>query len=191
MTREGAAVAHNMSVLPRTKLNFKALARDDRATGDPVADGTGLAFVCRLSAEATVPQRWRRQLVRADPDAPLAVEERIRLAYARTHAEIAHRVRVCPAAFAHALTAPVEELADALRDAAGAFPLARAGLAPVGVFLPPGEVKRPVEKSLVRTLAILGRRRGGVFVRDAEPLVWTALDGGALDLWALRPAGAA
>lgn len=187
VTRDGGAVARNMSAPPRTKLNFRALARVAGATGDPVADGMGLAFVCRLSTDAAIPKRWRSRLARSDAAAPLAVDERIRLAYARVHAETAHRARASPAALAHALAAPVEALADALRDAVAAFPLVRAGMPPVGVFLPPGDGDRPVEASLVRTIAILGRRRGGVFVRDAEPLVWTALDGVTLDLWAPRP----
>ena len=81
------------------------------------------------------------------------------------------------------MEAPVETLVDELREFSVAVALADAGLPPFGIFLPPWNIGREREESLTRTIAILGRRRGAVFLRNAEPIVWTALDGELLDLW--------
>ena len=61
--------------------------------------------------------------------------------------------------------------------------LADAGLPRFGLLLPAHENGRAILRSFSRTLAILARRRGTLFLRDADPVVWSAVDGAVLDLW--------
>jgi len=183
MTNDSPALARNMSAPPRTTLNFSALALAKGATGEAVTDGTGLTFVCRLETWAFTPKRCRgRRRREGDWDA-FSLEDRIRLAYPRVEAEARGRKRANADAHRRSVEAPVETLADELREFSAAVALADAGLPPFGIFLPPWNIGREREESLTRTIAILGRRRGSVFLRDAEPIVWTALDGELLDLW--------
>ena len=82
-----------------------------------------------------------------------------------------------------ACAAPVEDVTDELRDLLATESLADAGLPRFGLFLPPHGSERAILRSFTRTLAILARRRGTLFLRDAEPIVWSAVDGEVLDLW--------
>ena len=77
----------------------------------------------------------------------------------------------------------MKAVADELRDLLAAESLADAGLPRFGLLLPPHEIERALLRSFSRTLAILARRRGTLFLRDADPIVWSAVDGEVLDLW--------
>ena len=181
---EPAPLARNMSVMPRTTLSFAALAPAVGATGDAVADGTSLAFVCRLDARALLPKALRERdpekIASKDPD---RVHDRIRVALVYAQAESTKYRRAKAGALAQACATPVEEVADLLRELLVAHPLAENWLPRVGLFLPPGDGERTAVRSLTRTLAILARRRGTLFLRDADPIVWSAVDGEVLDLW--------
>lgn len=181
---EPGALARNMSVMPRTTLTFTALAPASGGTGDRVADGTGLAFVCRLDLGALVPDSCRRAVFDMHKHlTPLRQEERLRLAlvYARTEAAAAKRAPRGVHAEVRAM--PIEAAADALRDLIAAESLAEAGLPRVGLVMQSCGGEHPTLSSLRRTLAILTRRRGSLFLRDSDPIVWSALDVDVFDLW--------
>lgn len=185
---EPASLAHNMSIMPRSVLNFTPLAPSEGATGDAIADGTGLAFVCRLDARALLPRsRQERNAEYVASKEPEHVHARLRIALVYAEAESARRRQAPAGALAQALATPVEEVADVLRELLVAHPLADGGLPRVGLLLPASVNERALEPSLTRTLAILARRRGTLFLRDADPIAWSAVDGDVLDLWA--PAG--
>jgi hypothetical protein len=183
MKAERQSLARNMSAPPRTTLNFSALAPEAGATGDAISDGAGLAFVCRLDTGRLL--RKRRQLPRKRDGGweALRPDDRIRLAYTYARADADGRKRARSETRDHAAATPVETLADELRDLAAAVPLAEAGVPSFGLLLPTHGIERRVESSLVRTIAILARRRGTVFLREADPIVWSAIDGEVLDLW--------
>jgi len=190
VTADAAALARNMSAPPRTILKFTALARQAGATGDAVADGTGLAFVCRLDLRALLPASRQGQFPGFFASAaPAQMHRRIRWAHVYAQAEAAGRRRAQPGALAQSKAAPIEAVADRLRDLLAVEPLAAAGLPQVGLLLPAEAGERTVLRHLVRTLAILARRRGSLFLRDADPIVWSAVDGEPLDLWTTVAAG--
>ena len=181
---EAQTLAHNMSAPPRTVLNFSALVPPADATGDAVADGAGLTFVCRLDARALLPDSHQTSCPGRFYDPELKqVHERLRmgLVYART--EAAGRKRALSGAFAQTRAMPIEAVADALRDLLAGESLAAAGLPRFGLLLEPHGSERAVLPSFKRTLAILARRRGNVFLRDADPIAWTATEGKPFDLW--------
>jgi hypothetical protein len=180
---ESPALARNMSAPPRTTLSFTALVPALGATGDAVADGAGLTFVCRLDARALLP-RARRKLRATQLSQDLKyVHNRIRVALVYARVEAAQQKRAPTRAVAKTCAAPIETLTDELRDLLAAQSLADAGLPQFGLFLPPHGSERAILRSFTRTLAILARRRGTLFLRDAEPIVWSAMDGEVLDLW--------
>ena len=183
MRAERQALARNMSAPPRTTLTFSALAPETGASGDAVADGAGLALVCRLDVRALLPKQTRFNGLRKGIPGTVSPEDSLRMTYPHARAEADGRERPARAAYARARTAPVEELADELRDLVAAVSLSAAGLPPFGMLLGTQGGARAVEPSLCRTIAILARRRGTVFLRDCDPVVWSALDGRALDLW--------
>ncbi len=184
MNARRQSLARNMSAPPSTTLTFAALAPESGATGDAVADGAGLAFVCRLDARALLPRTRRNAGARpGTARIPSMSTDRIRVALVYARAEAAGRKRAPPKAIAKACAAPVE---DAGRRVARP---ARRGVArrrrPAGVRDVPAAAggERAILRSFSRTLAILARRRGTLFLRDADPIVWSAMDGEVLDLW--------
>ena len=183
MNGEAQALAHNMSAPPRTTLTFATLSPNTGNAGDPVAGGVGLSLVCRLDFGALMPKRCdRTEHLNArwqvgDP------EELVRTAYPYALAERDERKRPTRKAYAHAKAASVEALVDDLRDIAAAISLADAGLPPFGLFMPRHRLGRAPEQSVCRTIAILARRRGDVFLRNSDPIVWPVMSTQPLDLW--------
>jgi hypothetical protein len=189
MRPDAPALARNMSAPPRTTLSYAALAPSSGATGDAIADGAGLRFVCRLDLRALLPESYR-QPTRGqfqDPE-PAQVHGRLRLALVYAQAEALGKRRALSGSHARARATAIEAVADELRDLVVREPLADARLPRFGLFLQADYDERATLPSLRRTLAILARRRGGVFLRDADPIVWSAVDGEALDLWTPAPA---
>ena len=132
MRAERQALARNMSAPPRTTLTFSALAPEAGASGDRGRRRRGTV--------ARVPSRLRRpaaEVLRAERSRATAVwrcaAPRITSGsptpYAR--AERDERKRPTRAAYAHAKAAPVEALADELRDLAAAVSLCRCRAAAV------------------------------------------------------------
>jgi hypothetical protein len=180
---ERGSLARNMSAPPSTTLTFAALAPEAGASGDAIADGAGLTFVCRLDARALLPRKRRNLGATQRSQDPKHVHNRIRVALVYARAEAAGRKRAPPKALARTCAAPVEDVADELRALLATESLADAGLPAFGMFLPPQGGERAMLRSFSRTLAILARRRGGLFLRDADPIVWSAMEGEVLDLW--------
>jgi len=180
---ERQVLARNMSAPPRTTLTFSALAPQTGASGDAVADGAGLSLVCRLELGSLLPKCYERTIARDGSLEVRGPDDYVRVAYAYARAEKDERKRPTRATYWHARVASVEALADELHDLAASVSLNGAGLPPFGLLLPTHGIKRAAEASLCRTIAILARRRGTVFLRDCDPVVWSALDGRVLDLW--------
>lgn len=188
MRPDAPALARNMSAPPRTTLSFAALAPSTGATGDAIADGAGLRFVCRLDLRALLPES-HRQPTRGqfeDPE-PAQVHGRLRLALVYARAEASGKQRALSGSHAQVQVTAIEAVADELRDLVVAEPLSDSGMPRFGLFLRADGDERATLPSLRRTLAILARRRGGVFLRDADPIVWSAVDGEKLDLWTPAP----
>jgi len=183
MKTERQSLARNMSAPPSTTLTFAALAPEAGASGDPIADGAGLTFVCRLDARALLPRKRRNLGATRHSQDPKHVHNRIRVALVYARGEAAGHKRAPPKAIARACATPVEDVTDELRDLLRTESLADAGLPPFGMFLPPQGGERAILRDFKRTLAILARRRGTLFLRDADPIVWSAVDGEVLDLW--------
>ena len=188
MKAERPSLARNMSAPPSTTLTFAALAPEAGASGDAVADGTGLRFVCRLDARGLLPKKRQNLGATQRSQDFKHVHNRIRVAFVYAKAEAAGHKRVPSGALAAACAAPVEAVADELRDLLATESLADAGLPSFGLLLPPHEDGRVILRNFSRTLAILARRRGTLFLRDADPIVWAAVDGVVLDLWTLATA---
>ncbi len=176
------AMARNMSAPPRTTLSFSALAPAPPAAGEPISSGAGLRFICRLDARALT-RRHRKKVgtVAAGAEAD-ELHQRIRTAAAQVRAEVERAGGATVAAAKPDRATPIEALVDELHDLIARDPLAAAGLPGVGLFLPVRETRAPLP-SLLRTLAILSRRRGPLFLRDADPVVWAAIADGPFDLW--------
>lgn len=192
MSVEADALARNMSAPPRSTLNFTRLLPERNGTGDSITDGAGMKFLCRLKTEAFTPKRYRQRRHREGNWEAFSLEDRIRLAYPRARSEVEGRKTTSAKALRRSIDAPVEMLADELRDIAASIPLASLALPAFGIFMPPHNTARAEEESLIRTIAILGRRRGGIFLRDVDPIVWTAMDGELRDLWTpIAPQGSA
>jgi hypothetical protein len=171
---EPPPVLHNMSAPPRAQIGFRAVRPADLPPDQGEAAGCGLRWLARLAPAELIRLRSRTG-VEAD-------RARLRLSLARAQAEVVGRPlpRRLPAAIARL---PLEAVADALRTIAGEVALASMGLPAFGLLLPARGEPRPHERSVRITVAVLARRRGTVFLRDAEPLAPSSLDGPALDLW--------
>ncbi len=172
---EPQPLLHIMGPPPHKMITFRPLRAEAPEAGQAPGAAIGLRWLARLAPGELI--RPRRLSGRA---AELA---RLRRALARAGAERAGRppggrlpVAITRMTF--------EALADALRADAAEVPLASLGLPAFGLLLPARDAVRPHERSVRLTLAVLARRRGSVFLRDAAPLAPASFDGPALDLWA-------
>jgi hypothetical protein len=175
MAREPQPLLHNMSAPPRAQIGFRAVRPSDGPPEQNEAVACGLRWLARLAPAELIRLRSRTGVA--------ADQARLRLSLARAQAEVAGwpLPRRLPAAIARL---PLEAVADALRAIAGEVTLASLGLPAFGLLLPARGEPRPHERSVRITVAVLARRRGSVFLRDAEPLAIASLDGPMLDLWA-------
>ena len=172
-----ARVAHNMSAPPKTTLTFAPLTpwgKPGIGWEDAITASTGLAFVCRIDLTTLLP---KKHLEKADRDNLL----RAALAYAQ--AEAAGRKRASAAALAAVMTKPIETVADELRDLVSGEPLQAVGLPAFGIFAGFRDSQRPAVTSLRQAVAILSRRRGKVFLRNSDPIIWEAFADPHMDLW--------
>jgi len=112
-----------------------------------------------------------------------SLEGYLRVAYPHARAEVEGRKHPTREAHVHACTAPVEALADGLRDLVTTVSLSAAGLPAFGLLVPTHGIGHVPEASLCKTIAILARRRGSIFLRESDPIVWSAMSCEALDLW--------
>lgn len=183
MRSERQALARNMSAPPRTTLTFAALSPGAGPSGDPVADGAGLSLLCRLDFGGLMPKRCDRTIRLNSVWQVGNPEDHVRIAYPYALAERDSRKRPTRKAYAHAKAAPIEALVDELCAIAAAVSLSAASLPPIGLFVPRDGTDRVPEASVCKTIAILARRRGAMFLRDSDPIIWSAMSAKALDLW--------
>jgi len=141
---------------------------------DAITASTGLAFVCRIDLTTLLP---KKHLEKADRDNLL----RAALAYAQ--AEAAGRKRVSAAALNAIMAKHIATVADELRDLVSGEPLQAFGLPAFGIFAGFRDSQRPAVTSLRQALAILSRRRGKVFLRNSDPIIWEAFADPHMDLW--------
>lgn len=184
MAREPQPLLHNMSAPPRAQIGFRVV----RPAGVPPDEGEaaacGLRWLARFDAAGLLAPPFEPGV---SPD--LAEERRyaegalrLRLGLARARAEAA--VTPLPKRIPRRIAGlPIEAVADALRALAAEVPLADSGLPAFGLLLPARNVRACVH-GVRLTIAVLARRRGTVFLRDAEPLAQSSFDGPMLDLWA-------
>jgi hypothetical protein len=186
---EPQPLLHNMSAPPRAQIGFRAVRPADLPPDQGEAAACGLRWLARFDAAGLLAPPFEPGVL------PDLVEEslrrdgalRLRLALARARAEGAGKP--LPARVPRGIAAlPVEAVADAVRDIAATLPLAAQGLPAFGLLLPARDVRDCV-RGVRLTVAVLARRRGSVFLRDAEPLAIASLDGPMLDLWAPALAG--
>ncbi len=181
---KGMRLARNMSAPPRTTLTFSALATTAASADDAMDGGTGLHFFCRLNPRAHLPVARQMTGARARAQDAAHIHERIRAAVLYGRAEASGCTEVTQELTDQIMTPAIEGLADELQAMLVGVPLPPEEFPAIGLLLPiKEETPRPILPGLVRTLAVLGRRRGSIFVRDADPIVWTALRGDPLDLW--------
>ena len=185
--REPRPLLHNMSAPPRAQIGFRAVRPADLPPDAGEVAACGLRWLARFDAAGLLAPPFEPGVL---PD--LAEEARrsrgqlrLRLGLARARAEAAGEPlpKRVPRRIA---VLPVEVVADALREVAADLPLTGQGLPAFGLLLPARDV-RACARGVCLTIAVLARRRGTVFLRDAEPLAPASLDGPMLDLWAPAP----
>jgi hypothetical protein len=176
---------HNMSAPPRATITLRPLRR-------PGADGraaavTGFRPVCRIDVVGRfwpVPPGTPR-----DPaegiDWGQTLEPHRRLL---AHAIAEERGEQAPdaqlAARIDAMLA--DSVLEALREVAARADCAALGLPAFGLLRPAGGAPHAHSASTRVAVAVLARRRGGLFLRDADPLAPASVTE-ALDLWAPHP----
>lgn len=169
MIADRAQLARNMSAPPRTQLTFSAVRGEGQA--EP---GCGMHFVGRVDLHNLIPKKYLESTDR---------ETRIRAAFLRAKAELAGRKRPSRAEAGAMQDGVVEDIFEQLADLVRAIPIA--DLPTMGFFVAKrGNQDRRSITSLLLALAILSRRRGNVFLRSAEPVLWNAFDDPSIDLWA-------
>lgn len=174
MIADRARLARNMSAPPRTQLTFSAVRGEGQAEA-----GCGMHFVCRVDLHTLIPKKYLDSTDR---------ETRIRVAFLRARAELAGRKRPSRAEAGTMQDGVVEDIVEQLAGLVRAVPIA--DLPTMGFFLAKrgGQDRRSIT-SLLLALAILSRRRGNLFLRSADTVLWTAFDDPSIDLWA--PGGGA
>jgi hypothetical protein len=185
--REPQPLLHNMSAPPRAQIGFRAVRPADLPPDEGEVAACGLRWLARFDAAGLLAPPFEPGVL---PD--LAEERRyadgalrLRLGLARSRAEAAGEPlpKRVPRRIA---VLPLEAVADALRDVATGLSLASHGLPTFGLLLPARDV-RACARGVCLTIAVLARRRGSVFLRDAAPLAPVSFDGPMLDLWAPAP----
>jgi hypothetical protein len=187
MAREPQPLLHNMSAPPRAQIGFRAVRPAEVSADEGEVAACGLRWLARFDAAGLLAPPFEPGVL---PD--LAEERRyadgalrLRLGLARARAEASGTP--LPKRIPRRIAAlPIEAIADALRALAAEVRLADRGLPAFGLLLPARDVRACV-RGVRLTIAVLARRRGTVFLRDAEPLAPSSFDGPMLDLWAPAP----
>jgi len=186
-SREALQRLHNMSAPPRATISFRLVAQ--RAEAQDEFPATGLRWVCRIDVPTVfwpLPEGVARDIAQlADWQQTLEPQRRL-LAQALAEEGGQEQADADLRAQIDAMTA--ETVMDALRDVA-----LRAD--PVALGLPTFGLLRPVHGTRARqctaqmrlAAAVLARRRGGIFLRQADPLPISSVTE-ALDLWTTEPA---
>ncbi|MCC6772465.1 MAG: hypothetical protein IT360_14820 [Gemmatimonadaceae bacterium] len=186
---ERAPLLHNMSAPPRSVLTFRPVVPVGDA-GDPSPTlGTGMRWRCRVRLgerdQALVDGLGaeRAAQVASEPDHGGG-----RRVLALALAEEEGGATPSDALWDRVWALPAEALADELCAVALRVDLAALGYPRFGLFLREDGGARPSEPSLRVALALLARKRGRVFLREAEPLAPHTITALGWDLWVPLPA---
>lgn len=184
--REPLQRLHNMSAPPRATISFRLVTQ--RAEADDEFPATGLRWVCRIDVPAVfwpMPDGVARDIAqRAQWQETLEPQRRL---LAQALAEEGGHERPDAALAIRVDAMPAEVVLDALRDVA-------LRTDPVALDLPAFGLLRPARGTKARqstdrmrlAVAVLARRRGGIFLRTADPLPPASVTE-ALDLWTPEP----
>jgi hypothetical protein len=184
--REPRPYLHNMSAPPRATIAFRLVTQ--RAAAADELPATGLRWVCRIDVPAVfwpMPEGVGRDIAQMAGWQQTLEPQRRLLAQAlaeeggleRPDAGLAIRVDAMPA----------EAVLDALRDVALRADTAALGLPAFGLLRPARGTKARQSNDRMRpAVAVLARRRGGIFLSAADPLPLSSVTE-ALDLWTPEP----
>ncbi len=181
---------HNMSAPPRATISFRLVTQ--RAEAADEFPTTGLRWVCRIDvADAfwPMPDGVARDIAqRAHWQETLEPQRRV---LAQALAEEGGHERP-DAALAKGVDAmPAEAVLDALRDVALRTDPVALGLPAFGLLRPTrGTKSRQSTDRMLLAVAVLARRRGGIFLSAVDPLPPASVTE-ALDLWTPEPEQAA
>ena len=184
--REPLRCLHNMSAPPRATIAFRLVTQ--RAVAGDEFPATGLRWVCRIDVPGLfwpLPEGTARDIAQlADWQQTLEPQRRL---LAQALAEEGGDAQPTVELTARISAMPAESVLDDLRDVAlRADPMAL-GLPAFGLLRPARGMKRRSRTDQMRlAIAILARRRGGVFLQAADPLPLSSVTE-PLDLWTPEP----
>jgi hypothetical protein len=149
---------------------------------------TGLRWVCRIDVPAVfwpLPEGVGRDIAQyADWQQTLEPQRRL---LAQALAEEGGLQQPSTELTAQVDAMPAEAVLDALRDVALRADPAALGLPTFGLLRPARGTKSRQSTDRMRlAVAVLARRRGGIFLRQADPLPLSSVTE-ALDLWTTEP----
>ena len=188
--REPLRSLHNMSAPPRATISFRPVTQ--RAEAQDEQPATGLRWVCRIDVPAVfwpLPEGVGRDVAQhADWQQTLEPQRRL---LAQALAEEAGLERPGAALAIRVDAMPAEAVLDALRDVALRADPVALGLPTFGLLRPARGTKSRQSTDRMRlAVAVLARRRGGIFVRAADPLPPASVNE-PFDLWTPGPEAAA
>ena len=184
--REPLRCLHNMSAPPRATIAFRLVTQRAEA-GDEVP-ATGLRWVCRIDVPGRfwpLPEGVARDIAQlADWQQTLEPQRRL---LAQALAEEGGDAQPTVELTARISAMPAESVLDDLRDVALRADPVALGLPAFGLLRPARGMKRRSRTDQMRlAIAILARRRGGVFLQGADPLPLSSVTE-PLDLWTPEP----
>jgi len=185
--REPLRCLHNMSAPPRATISFRLVTQ--RAEAEDELPATGLRWVCRIDVPGRfwpLPEGVARDIAQlADWQQTLEPQRRL---LAQALAEEGGDAQPTVELTARISAMPAESVLDALRDVALRADPVALGLPAFGLLRPARGMKRRSRTDQMRlAIAILARRRGGVFLQAADPLPLSSVTE-PLDLWTPEPA---
>ena len=177
---------HNMSAPPRATISFRLVTQ--RAEAGDEFPATGLRWVCRIDVPGVfwpLPDGVGRDVAQlAGWQQTLEPQRRL---LAQALAEEGGDAQPTVELTARISAMPAEAVLDALRDVALRADPAALGLPTFGLLRPARGTKARHCTAEVRVaVAILARRRGGIFLRAADPLPPASVIE-PLDLWTPEP----
>jgi len=181
-SREALQRLYNMSAPPRATISFRLVAQ--RAEAQDEFPATGLRWVCRVDVAGVfwpLPEGMARDIAqRAIWEQTLEPQRRL---LAQALAEEGGQEQPGAALSAQVDALPAEAVPEALRDVAQRVDPGALGLPAFGLLRPARGMKRRSRTDQMRlAIAILARRRGGVFLQAADPLPLSSVTE-PLDLW--------
>jgi len=184
--REPLRCLHNMSAPPRATISFRLVTQ--RARAEDEFPATGLRWVCRIDVPGVfwpLPDGVARDIAQlACWQQTLEPQRRL---LAQALAEEGGDIRPTDELAARVDAMAAEAVLDALRDVALRADPAALGLPAFGLLRPARGMKsRQCTVEMRIAVAVLARRRGGIFLRAADPLPLASVTE-PLDVWTPEP----